>query len=81
MALLRKEPVEQKLQQLMQLTEEVNALTKELVEAGVIKLSEEDLDAATGGKTPEFIAVPRSDELIQFDKRMHDIYKRYFGQK
>ena len=52
MATLTKEQVEQKLQQLKQLTEEVNALTKELAEAGVIELSEDDLEDVAGGNMP-----------------------------
>ena len=55
MATLSKEQVEQKLQQLKQLTEQVNALTKELVEAGAIKLSEEDLEKVDGGYRRVFI--------------------------
>ena len=43
------EQIEQKKQQLMQLAEEVKALTKELVEAGAIELSEDELDKASGG--------------------------------
>jgi bacteriocin-like protein len=49
MAILSKEQVEQKLQQLKQLSEQVNALTKELVEAGAIKLSDEELEEISGG--------------------------------
>ena len=49
MATLTNEQIEQKKQELKQLAEEVNALTKELVEAGAIELSEEDLDKASGG--------------------------------
>jgi len=49
MATLTKEQVKQKIQQLKQLTEEVNALTKELVEAGAMELSEEDLANVVGG--------------------------------
>ena len=49
MATLTKEQIEQKLQQLKQLTEEVNALTKELAEAGAIELSDEELDKVNGG--------------------------------
>jgi len=49
MATLTKEQIEQKMQQLRQLNEEVNALTKELVEAGAIELSEEDLEKVDGG--------------------------------
>ena len=55
MATLSKEQVEQKLQQLKQLTEQVNALTKELAEAGAIKLSEEDLEKVDGGYRRVFI--------------------------
>lgn len=50
MATLNKEQIEQKLQQLQQLAEEVNVLTKELAEAGAIELSEEDLDKVAGGR-------------------------------
>lgn len=52
MATLTKEQVEQKLQQLKQLAEEANALTKELAEAGVLELSEEDLEQVAGGNMP-----------------------------
>ena len=52
MAALTKEQVEQKLQQLKQLAEEVNALTKELAEAGAIELSEEEMDRVAGGIRP-----------------------------
>ena len=58
MATLTKEQVEQKLQQLKQLTEEMNALTKELAEAGDIELSDEELEKVSGGK------VYRKIELI-----------------
>ena len=57
MTTLTKEQVEQKLQQLKQLTEEVNAVAKELAEAGVIELSEEDLDKATGGNRYTFFEI------------------------
>ena len=49
MATLTNEQVEQKMKQLQQLSEEVSALTKELVEAGAIELSEEDLEKVDGG--------------------------------
>ena len=59
MATLTVEQIEQKKQQLKQLAEEVKALTKELVEAGAIELSEDDLDKAAGGGggTPPNIGV------------------------
>ena len=50
MATLTNEQVEQKLQQLKQLTEEVSTLTKELAEAGAIKLSDEELEEISGGR-------------------------------
>ena len=53
MAALKKEQVEQKMQQLKQLSGEISALTKELAEAGVIKLSEEDLEKVAGGRNKE----------------------------
>ena len=49
MATLTNEQIEQKKQQLKQLAEEVKALKDELVEAGAIELSEDDLDQAAGG--------------------------------
>ena len=66
MATLTKEQVEQKLQQLKQLAGEVNALTKELAEAGVIRLSEEDLEKVSGGRpTMERGAGSIEDEDLQ----------------
>ena len=49
MATLTKEQIEQKQQQLKQLSEEMNALVKELQEAGEWPLDEDDLDKAAGG--------------------------------
>ena len=49
MTTLTKEQAGQKLQLLQQKAEEMCALTKELAEAGVIKLSEEDLEKVSGG--------------------------------
>ena len=46
------EQIEAKKQQLKQLTEEVEQLKNELVEAGAIELSEDDLDKAAGGNIP-----------------------------
>jgi argininosuccinate lyase len=51
MATLSKEQVEQKLQKLQQLSEEVNALTKELAEAGIFEMSEDELDQIAGGNS------------------------------
>ena len=49
MATLTKEQIEQKKQQLKQLSDEMNALVKELQEAGAWPLDEDDLDKAAGG--------------------------------
>ena len=49
MATLTKEQIEQKKQQLKQLSDEMNALVKELQEAGAWPLDEDDLDNAAGG--------------------------------
>ena len=79
MAALTKEEIEQKMQQLKQLAEEVNALTKELAEAGVIKLSEEDLEKAAGGKKPsEPKRVRTPEEISRFIEQQHRFYRRDF---
>ena len=49
MATLTTEQIEQKKQQLKQLSDEMNALVKELQEAGEWPLDEDDLDKAAGG--------------------------------
>ena len=49
MATLTAEQIEQKQQQLKQLSEEKNAIIKELQEAGAWPLDEADLDQAAGG--------------------------------
>ena len=49
MANLTAEQVEQKQQQLKQLSEEMNAIIKELQEAGAWPLDEDELDQVAGG--------------------------------
>ncbi|MBO4906323.1 MAG: hypothetical protein J5486_04725 [Bacteroidaceae bacterium] len=49
MATLTSEQIEAKKQQLKQLTEEAKAIYDELVEAGAIELSDDDLEKASGG--------------------------------
>jgi len=49
MATLTAEQIAQKKQQLKQLAEQVKQLKDELVEAGAIELSDEDLGKAAGG--------------------------------
>ena len=46
---MTKEQIEAKKQQLKQLAEEAKQLQDELVAAGAIELSEDDLDKAAGG--------------------------------
>jgi len=41
--------IEAKKQQLMQLTEKIEALTQELTDAGALELSDDDLDEVAGG--------------------------------
>ena len=50
MANLTAEQIEQKKQQLKQLSEEMNAIIKELQEAGAWPLDEDDLDQVAGGQ-------------------------------
>ena len=49
MATLTNEQIEQKKQQLKQLSEEMNAIVKELQEAGAWPLDDDELDEASGG--------------------------------
>ena len=49
MATLTNEQIEQKKQQLKQLSEEINAIAKELEEAGAWPLSDDELDDVAGG--------------------------------
>ena len=49
MATLTAEQIEQKKQQLKQLSEEMNAIIKELQEAGAWPLDEDELDQVAGG--------------------------------
>ena len=55
------EQIEQKKQQLKQLSEEKNAIIKELQEAGAWPLDENDLDQAAGG-IPLFDIIKRDGE-------------------
>jgi hypothetical protein len=53
MATLTNEQIEQKKQRLHQLAVEAQAICKELVEAGAIELSDDDLDKVAGGSLPQ----------------------------
>ena len=61
MATLTNEQIEQKKQQLKQLSEEKNAIIEELQEAGAWPLDEADLDQAAGG-IPLFDLIKRAGE-------------------
>ena len=61
MATLTAEQIEQKKQQLKQLSDEKNAIIKELQEAGAWPLDEADLDQAAGG-IPLFDLIKRAGE-------------------
>ena len=61
MATMTAEQIEQKKQQLKQLSDEMNALVKELQEAGAWPLDEADLDQAAGG-IPLFDIIKRDGE-------------------
>ena len=61
MATMTNEQIEQKKQQLKQLSEEKNAIVKELQEAGAWPLDEADLDQAAGG-IPLFDIIKRDGE-------------------
>ena len=52
MATLTNEQIEQKKQLLAEKMKEMKAIYDELVEAGAIELSEDDLDQAAGGARP-----------------------------
>lgn len=62
MATLTKEEIEQKKQQLKQLSEEMKKLINELAEAGEYELSDDEADQVAGGKRPAdvWIEVPCS---------------------
>ena len=61
MATLTAEQIEQKKQQLKQLSDEMNAIVKVLQEAGAWPLDEADLDQAAGG-IPLFDIIKRDGE-------------------
>ena len=55
MATLTDAQIEQKKQQLQQLTEQAKAIVEELTEAGALPLDEDDLDQAAGGLPPSVL--------------------------
>ena len=68
MATLTNEQIEQKKQQLKQLSEEVDAIAKELQEAGALPLNEDELDEAAGGwgQGPVKLKLKRGPQGIQY---------------
>ena len=72
MATLTKEQIEAKKQQLKQLAEEVKQLYDELMEAGAIELSEDDLDQAAGGSyMPDRVIRHKDPDTIELWKAMY----------
>ena len=82
MANLTAEQIEQKKQQLKQLAAEMNAIVKELQEAGEWPLDEDDLDKAAGGvpnisnlnplnRTPITESNPVEDRNRPFEPQPH----------
>ena len=65
MATMTNEQIEAKKLQLKQLAEEVKQLHDELVEAGAIELSEDDLDQAAGGDMSVFRFEPDFKKKIR----------------
>ena len=68
MATLTNEQIEQKKQQLKQLSEEIDAIAKELQEAGALPLNEDELDEAAGGLSqgPVKLDSKRGPQGIQY---------------
>ena len=62
MATLTAEQIEQKKQQLKQLSDEMNAIIKELQEAGAWPMDEDELDQVAGGFTPGY-------SIVNFDEQ------------
>ena len=73
MATLTNEQIEQKKQQLKQLSEEINAIAKELEEAGAWPLSDDELDDVAGG------AWPLSDDELDDVAGGHSINHPHLG--
>ena len=74
MATMTAEQIEQKKQQLKQLSDEMNALVKELQEAGAWPLDDDDLDNAAGG-VPNIIHLnPLNRTPINEPNPVEDLY-------
>ena len=75
MATLTAEQIEQKKQQLKQLSDEMNALVKELQEAGAWPLDEDALDNAAGGVVPNISHLnPLNRTPINESNPVEDLY-------
>ena len=73
------EQIEQKKQLLRQLAKETQIICKELAEAGVIELSEDDLDEATGGYGFAPFSEKEKEWLTKLDedaKKFNDLAER-----
>ena len=75
MATLTNEQIKAKKLQLKQLAEEVKQLRDELVEAGAIELSEDDLDQAAGGSYMPDRVIPHKDPDTE------ELWRSIYGQR
>ena len=74
------EQIEQKKQQLKQLSEEKNAIIKELQEAGAWPLDEDDLDNAAGGVPNISHLNPLNRTPITESNPVEDLYHSFEPQ-
>ena len=80
MATLTNEQIEQKKQQLKQLSDEMNALVKELQEAGAWPLDDDDLDNAAGGVPNISHLNPLNRTPITESNPVEDLYHSFEPQ-
>ena len=80
MATMTAEQIEQKKQQLKQLSEEMNAIIKELQEAGEWPLDEDDLDNAAGGVPNISHLNPLNRTPINESNPVEDLYHSFEPQ-
>lgn len=78
MASLTAEQIEQKQQQLKQLLQEVEAIRKELIEAGVVEFSDDELNQIAGGIQAGLITAGGSGEWGRKEEKPEKRKPRYF---
>ena len=77
MEAMTKDLLMQKMQQLKQLADEVEALSKELVEAGAIEIPQETLDEVSGGFTQEDIRRKHEKQKKEEEEMLKRIVEAY----